>query len=138
MTEKGGTDSFELRRGWVSQSERQGNSVLNGAMASEQLTKAPGRMMDIDLNMTRTLNATMGRYLGAMNMPTRQDVLTLGDRLTPLEERSIAIEAMLAGVGEPGHPTLKAPERRLPPRTSSPMARFVTWPASQPRWMPTP
>jgi hypothetical protein len=42
--------------------------------------------------MQKSMNEVMGRYFVALNVPTRNDVLSLGNRLTEIETRLLSIE----------------------------------------------
>lgn len=89
-------DPFELWRTWVSDSERQWNSFLNQAMSTDEFSQSMGQFMDVYLNMQKSMNEVMGRYLSAFNLPTRTDVLTLGDRLGAIEDTLSEIQSTLA------------------------------------------
>jgi hypothetical protein len=62
----------------------------------------------------------MSRYLGALNMPTRTDILTLGDRLAMIEDRLAGIERMLTAAGTSAAPTDGSAAAMRPPRTKQP------------------
>lgn len=125
------SDPFAAWRDWMSQSERQWNSFFNDAMATEEFSRSMGRMMDVFLSTQSQMNESLGRYLTAMNIPTRGDITALGDRLHALEDRLIAIEASLAAIragtpvappaAAPG-PIAPAPVASRPPRTKKPPA----------------
>ena len=115
-------DPFAMWREWVAQSEKQWNTFLNQAMATDQFSQSSGRFMDLYVNMQKGMNEAMGRYLTTLNLPTRADMLALGDRLRAIEEQLTRIEAGL----EPRRPGgEQASESSLltvsrPPRTKRP------------------
>ena len=117
------SDPFQMWREWRSESERQMNSFLNDAMATEQFSRGMGQVMDVSLNLQKTMSDSFGRYLSAFNMPSRTDVLDLANRLTYIEERLSSIEATLVSsaraVTAPGVSAV-AVERERPPRTKKP------------------
>jgi len=115
-------DPFAMWRDWVSQSERQWNTFLNEAMASPQYGQSLGRFMELSLAMQKTMAEAMGRYLGALNMPTRTDVMALGERLATIEERLIGIELRLDQLSRPASDEA-APLETVPrpPRTKRPV-----------------
>lgn len=88
-------DPFALWRDWVSQSERHWNAYLNQVMGTDQFNEAQNRMMGAYLGMQKTMSDAMGRLLTSLDMPTRSDVLRLGERLTVIEDRLRAIEERL-------------------------------------------
>jgi len=119
-------DPFTLWREWLNQSERQWNGFLNEAMATEQFSQVMGRSMDVFLNFQRNMNEAMGRYFSTLNIPTRTDVISLGDRLSAIEERLVEIEQLLVrrtaaspnGVAEEVEEV--RPVAARPPRTKKP------------------
>ncbi len=113
----------------MNQSERQWNSFFNDAMATEEFGKSMGRFMDMFLSTQSQMNESLGRYLTAMNIPTRGDITALGDRLHAIEDRLIAIESTLAKMKQAVVPpaaasTTEAPSPAVsqarPPRTKKP------------------
>ncbi len=115
-------DPFQLWRDWVANSERQWNSFLNNAMATDEFSAVLGRGMDVYLAMQKNLNEVMGRYFTALNVPSRSDVLTLGDRLAAVEEKlaglEVSINRLVAAQGSaPAANSISAPK---PPRTKQP------------------
>jgi polyhydroxyalkanoic acid synthase PhaR subunit len=114
-------DPFAAWRDWLGQSERQWNSFLNEAMATDQYGQAMGQMMDMFLNAQKGMSDVMGRAFTGLNLPTRTDVLSLGNRLTDIEERLSAIEGALKGrAGPEPTPPPAAAEIRKPARTKKP------------------
>ena len=115
-------------REWVSQSERQWNAILNEAMTSEAYGQSMGRFMEMYVASQKTLADTMGRYLTALNLPARTDVLALGDRLAAIEDRLAGIELRLARLATPAAGATGAPgaesaiDPLRPPRTKRPPA----------------
>lgn len=120
------TDPLAMWREWLSQSERQWNAFFNESMSTPQYSQSVGRFMELYVAAQRQLGETMGRHLAALNVPTRADVMGLGERLAGLETRLARIEAALARLasdgaagGAAGSGTVPA-ER--PPRTKRPPA----------------
>jgi polyhydroxyalkanoic acid synthase PhaR subunit len=117
-------DPMAMWREWVATSERQWNGFLNNAMATDEFSQAMGRFMDVYLGMQKNMNEVMGRYLQMANVPTRSDVLSLGERLTVLEERLIRIEQLLtraaAAAAPPAGEAAAPAAKPRPPRTRKP------------------
>jgi polyhydroxyalkanoic acid synthase PhaR subunit len=111
------SDPFAWWREWLVQSERQWNTALNELMGTDQFASSMGRWMELYLGVQKNLNETLGRALTGMNVPNRDDVAELGQRLSAIEERLARIETMI----ERGSGVSAAPsERRRPPRTRKP------------------
>ncbi len=108
-------------REWLSKSEGQWNSYLNQVMGTPEFSQNAGRSMDLYLHFQRTMNEAMGAWFTAINVPTRNDVLELGERLLDIEGRLAAIEAALSRVTAPSidaHPS-RPPRTKRPPTPSS-------------------
>jgi hypothetical protein len=109
-------------REWVTQSERQWNAFFNELMGTEQYSQSMGRLMALSLDQQKSMTEAMGRYLGALNLPTRSDVFALGDRLAGIEKRLASIEERMERLGGPGPapPSGLTPTVSRPPRTKRP------------------
>lgn len=94
-------DPLEMWRNWLSESERQWNGFLNQAMATEEFSQTMGRFMDVYLNLQKSMSEAMGRYLTAINLPSRTDVLSIGDRLAAVEDRLASVEAAVNKLSSP-------------------------------------
>ena len=118
-------DFSEAYRLWASQSERQWNEFLNQMMSTEEFSQSLGRNMDVFLHFQKTMNEAMGSFFTAMNVPTRTDVLALGDRLLAIEDRLATIEAQLttalasAPAASAKNSQAKPRRTRKPPETPS-------------------
>jgi len=77
-------DFSEAWREWATQSERQWNEFFNQMMGTEEFSQSLGRNLDVFLHFQKTMNEAMGSFFTAMNVPTRTDVLALGDRMLAL------------------------------------------------------
>lgn len=114
----------EAWRDWMTQSERQWNEFFNQMMGTEEFSQNMGRNLDVFLHFQKTMSEAMGPYLTAMNVPTRADVLALGDRLLGVENRLAAIEAQLSTLqasveaGSPGAKNNAKPRRTRRPASS--------------------
>lgn len=122
MAQEAQTDPFDVWREWLANSERQWNGFLNKAMATDQFTQGMGQFMDVYLNAQKGMNEAMGRYLSALNLPTRSDILALGERLSTLEDHLGAIESSLAALqtAAPAQTPAAAAAVPRPPRTKQP------------------
>ena len=89
-------DFSEAWRQWATQSERQWNEFFNQLMGTEEFSQSLGRNLDVFLHFQKTMNEAMGSFFTAMNVPTRTDVLALGDRMLAIENRLAALEAQLS------------------------------------------
>ena len=111
-------DPFAAWREWVTQSEHQMNKVFNDMMGTEQFARASGGWIEAMTMFQQTMNEGAQRYLQAVNLPTRNDLSELAERLTAVEERLLRIEGLLAqAIGRKGdaNPAPKPARTRRPP-----------------------
>lgn len=127
MADQATVDPLALWRDWVANSERQWNAFLNNAMATDEFSQTMGRMMDVYLNVQKQMNEVMGRYLQIINVPTRNDVMAIGERLSQIEDRLVSIEDALNSARRASAPVEAvaaangAPAAARPPRTKKPI-----------------
>ena len=91
-------------------------------MSTDQYTQGMGQFMDLYLNMQQSMNEAMGRYLSALNLPTRSDILALGERLSMIEDHIVSIEAAVTALtpSAPAKASVSAASVKRPPRTKQP------------------
>lgn len=101
----GRPDVMELWRTWLRETERQWNSFFNEVMGTDAFGGLISGYLEAYAGLHRLLNRNMERYLATFNLPTRSDIVELGERLRALEERLISLEGAIgrlaAAVGQP-------------------------------------
>jgi hypothetical protein len=110
-------------RDWMSQSETRLNAILNEVMATDGYGRVLGVVTKVMVTMQKSMSEGMERYFTALSLPTRSDVVELGERLSRIESRLHSIEdemAKLAGPKQRDSHTRTASPR--PPRTRKPAA----------------
>jgi polyhydroxyalkanoic acid synthase PhaR subunit len=85
-------DPFKAWRDWLDQTERQLNSFFNQVMGTDQYARFLGQFNDLSLNMQKNMGEAMSRYFASLNLPTREDLAALGQRLNAIEQRLAAFE----------------------------------------------
>jgi polyhydroxyalkanoic acid synthase PhaR subunit len=113
-------DPFAAWRDWLEQTERQLNSFFNQMMGTEQYARFLGQFNDISLNMQKSMGDAMSRYFASLNLPTRDDLTAVGQRLNAIEQRLAAIERSNPSVGLAGGATAVVETTPRPPRTRKP------------------
>jgi polyhydroxyalkanoic acid synthase PhaR subunit len=111
-------DPFAAWRDWLDQTERQLNTFFNQVMGTEQYARFLGQFNDFSLNMQKNMGEAIGRYFASLNLPTREDLATLGQRLNAVEQRLAAIERnnpSAAWTGVASAATPRPPRTRKPP-----------------------
>ena len=118
-------DPIEAWRQWLTESERQWNAFLNQLMGTEEFSAGMARMMEVSLRGQKEAADLMGRWLESLNLPSRGDILALGDRLSALEARllTLAERIPVPPSADDGAANLApAPAQPRPPRTRRPTA----------------
>lgn len=114
-------DVTEFWRQWLTESERQFNAFFNSSMNNDAFARTAGSYMEMYAGFQRLLAEGMQRYLTFVNMPSRTDVIGLGEMLRVIEARLARIEdSLLIGADvsglDRGHVPFEEPARtRRPP-----------------------
>ncbi len=120
MTDRSGdADPMERFRELVTEWERGFDTLANRFMGTDEFSRAMNQFQNLQLAMQKAFGETMGRNLAAVNFPSRDDVLRLGESVHELEKRLARMEQRLeeiastVGVNSPR-------ARKGPPRTKQP------------------
>jgi hypothetical protein len=137
-------EMMEFWRQWLTESERQFNSFFNSSMNTDGFARSAGSYMEMYAGFQRLLAEGMQRYLTFINMPSRTDVIGLGEMLRVIEARLARIEHSLLisedAVGvDRGHIPVPEPARtRTPPEFAEavevppPVQQYVPPPPPEP------
>ena len=112
-------DVMQLWREWLTQTERQFNAFTSDSMGSEAFSRSVAGMMEAYTSLQRLMTEVMQRYLTFMNVPSRTDVVNLGETLRDIEERLARIEETLQIAAEHVDGRREAPVSE-PARTRTP------------------
>ncbi|MCB1534400.1 MAG: hypothetical protein KDJ44_06650 [Rhodoblastus sp.] len=117
---KGPLDAF---RDLVGQWERGVNQIANEAMGNEQFSKLMHGATSAAAGAKAGLGEAMERYLATMNLPSRADITSIGERLQAIEaqlNRLTEIVSTMATVEvAPSSLALKPKRTRKPPARNS-------------------
>jgi hypothetical protein len=101
--------------------EKQLNTFSNQAMGSEEFSRIMGQMTGASAGAKKAFGDFMEKYLAAMNLPSRSELIDLGERLHNIEGRLNDIMSLLqrvhADVASTDAAARGAPR---PPRTKRP------------------
>lgn len=116
--------SLGIWREMIGQWEKGINTLANETMASDQFSGSANTLMNLSLKMQRTLGETMAAYLTALNLPSKADVVALGERLASIEsrlDRLVAIAEKATAADLPAEARTPMPPRtRRPPTPQAP------------------
>lgn len=120
QAEKQTPDIVQLWRDWLTQSERQVNSFFNEAMGQDASARSLAGFMEAYAALQRLLAEGMQRYLAFVNVPSRTDVVGLGETLRSIEDRLARIEETLQIAAEAVDASGRAAPAFEPVRTKQP------------------
>lgn len=91
-------DPAALWREMLGQWEQGMNAMATQVMSSDDFGRDMGRVMGASLRMQKSSQEMLGRYFDALNLPTKDDLRALGERMQVMEEQLgrvlDAVEAM--------------------------------------------
>ena len=124
MSDPNPLDPMALWRDVVSRWEAGVNQVAGDTLGSPGFAQGMHGAMGTSLSAQKAFADGMGRYLSALNLPTRADVAALGERLSDIEARLIRTTTLLeqltgATGASPGAAVAKVPRTRRPPVTTA-------------------
>src|SRR5438105_1663385 len=89
----GPADFLSAWQQMASQGEQQWNQYLNQVMGTDAFAGLLGKYLEGYLAFQGTLARNVEQYLQAVNLPTRSDVTSLGERLAGIESQLNALAA---------------------------------------------
>ena len=110
------TDPMKAWRDWFVQSERDWSEQLTRLMKDDNVARTLGQEIQAGLYRQQMLAQSMAGSLAAMNVPTREDLVAIGERIGRLEDAVARVEALVtraapAAVPRPAR-SRKAPATR--------------------------
>lgn len=113
-------DPLERFRELVTEWERGFDALANRVMGTDEFSRTMNQLQNMQLGMQKAFAEVMARHLATLNLPSRDDVLRVGQAVHDMDMRLARIEQRLdevaraAGVEPPARP------RKGPPRTKQP------------------
>jgi polyhydroxyalkanoic acid synthase PhaR subunit len=121
QSDKQAQDVVQLWRDWLTQTERQFNTFFSETMNTEAFARSMGGYMEVNAAFQKMMTDGMQRYLSFVNMPSRTDVISLGETLRDIEGRLARIEETLLIAVEASGAAERGPTAAgEPPRTKRP------------------
>lgn len=123
-------DPVRIWREWIIKSEKMWSDHLTDMMGNEKFSKGMGRYIQEGLHTHRIFSDGMAQYLSNLNIPSRADVLDIGDRLGQIEDTLAALQieireqrAQLTRLANTGVGSAENAARLKPSRTKRPSAK---------------
>lgn len=88
-------------------------------METEEFSKTANAASSVQMRVRKGMNSHMARQLAMFNMPSREDMTALAERVMTMDERLVRIEAMLQRMA----PDATVPRTNQPPRTKKPATK---------------
>ena len=120
MTDKT-NDPVAVWQKMVGEMEKGFNSFANQAMSSPEFSQAMNRAGGVAAGAQKQLGDLMEKYLVSMNLPSRDQVTGLAERLQSIEGQIGEIKSMLSqmaassGISQGSDTALRPPRTKRPP-----------------------
>ena len=116
-----GTDPMQMWHTFLGDMEKQMNSMGTQALGSEEFSRFMGQMTGASAGAKKAFGDFMEKYLATMNLPSRSELIDLGERMHNIEGRLNDIMTLLQKV----HSDVVAADQAAsgtprPPRTKRP------------------
>ncbi|MBV5271049.1 MAG: hypothetical protein JZU55_15550 [Afipia sp.] len=113
-------DPVQVWHTMLAEMEKGFNAMATQVMGTEQFSRVTHQLTGASVGAQKTIGDLMERYLVSMNLPSRAQMMDMGERLNAIEGQLNEIKALLNRVhGDGSHGGLSAP---MPPRTRQPPA----------------
>ncbi len=126
MPDKPPADPFAVWRDVITQWEKSVNALANQTMATDEFSGSMNQVMNVMLKTQQSIGDVMVKYLATLNLPSRADLLALGEQLgsieTQLSRIAMILERQTAAAPPANGEIVAVPERKSPPRTKRPPA----------------
>ena len=114
-------DPVAMWQNMLGEMEKGFNSFANQAMASPEFSKVVNQVGGVSAGAQKQLGDLMEKYLLAMNLPSRAQLVGMAERLQAIEGQLNEIKALLHQIhGNAGAPEGGYPAAPRPPRTRRP------------------
>jgi hypothetical protein len=109
-------DPTRAWRDWFVKSEREWSESLAHFMKDDAVARSIGQQITASLHGEQMFSQGVAASMAKMNLPTRADIIALGERVGQLEDAVARVEAALTRMNHDG--AALPPRTRKPPRTT--------------------
>lgn len=113
-------DPVAMWQKMVGEMEKGFNTLANQAMSSPEFSQAMNRAGGVAAGAQKQLGELMEKYLVSMNLPSREQVTGLAERLQSIEGQIGEIKSMLSQMAASSGLSQEADTVPRPPRTKRP------------------
>ncbi len=114
--ETGKVDPMDAMRNAMGDLESRFDEMAKTVFGTDAFAKATGTATEFGAKAQKRMSDQMSKNLELFNMPSREDVTAIGERLMSIEDRLINIEAALARIAPAASKPKTGPKRtRKPP-----------------------
>jgi Poly(R)-hydroxyalkanoic acid synthase subunit (PHA_synth_III_E) len=113
-------DPAAIWRNMIGQMEQGFNSLAGEAMASPEFSKVVNQFGGVSAGAQQQFGSLMEKYLVAMNLPSRAQMVSMAERLQSIEGQLNEIKAQLHQLQGNSAPDPEYPTAPRPPRTRRP------------------
>ena len=114
-------DPVAIWQNMIGEMEKGFNSFANQAMASPEFSKVVNQVGGVTAGAQKQLGDLMEKYLVSMNLPSRDQVTGLAERLQSIEGQIGEIKSMLSqmaassGISQGSDTAMRPPRTKRPP-----------------------
>ncbi|MEM6913300.1 MAG: hypothetical protein AAF511_04920 [Pseudomonadota bacterium] len=119
MSGRSTNDAGNGIRDAIAKLEARVESISTALMGTEEFSKTANAASSVQMRVQRGMSSHMARQLALFNMPSREDINALAERVMTMDERLVRIEALLQRIT----PEDAARPAGGPPRTKKPAAK---------------
>ena len=95
-------DPAALWREMMVQWEQGVNALATQVMGTGEFSRDMNRMMAVSLRMQKAMQKMLGRFFDALNLPTKDELQGLGERVQSMEEQLDRVTAAIERLAGPG------------------------------------
>ncbi len=116
-------DPVQVWHTMLAEMEKGFNAMANQVMGTEQFSRVTHQLTGASVGAQKTIGDMMEKYLVSINMPSRAQMVSMGERLQTIESQLNEIKALLNrahpdAVTADGSATLRPPRTKTPPSSS--------------------
>jgi hypothetical protein len=112
-------DPMKMWRDWFVKNERDWSESITRMIKDDSVSRSLGKEFNASLVQQQALTRSMAEFMAAMNLPTRDDLSALGERVGQLEDAIARVEALVVQLKSGSAAAAPRPPRtRKAPRKS--------------------